>query len=480
MSTTASENTDKMSSIQDYVNEPLEYEEKSKAPSPKFKTKVEYFEYEKKHPFAKCEGCSEIFDRRLRGGKTRKLIRLVRFSFCCLKCSRSLPRNLKSSNFTCDICGFHNSRRKQFSNHMEKHMKLSCNACKAVLTTQKLLMGHLREHFHERNVCAVCGMIFANVFKFYKHKLRAHGKAEKPDKPAPTFSCSICPKVFKNRDTRDNHETRDHPDGRVEIYKCRKCKKGFNYERDLKEHSFVHFTGEAHHCDFPGCEKKFQKRCQLQKHQRTHALPDSSCGKCNKSFKTSFNLKRHEEKNSCKAMKKPNVQTKEMAEIAKKQFDLAKSWKSVGRSREKCYKYGSTNKKHNSDHNNSGNKGSDEVEIDSDSKIAADEDPLGEVSKDNQTSRHTSIVFVKPEPGEVDIKEEPEDVSAIKEEPEDVVAIKEIEIEAVFVKVEDTSENKVSMQPFVLLKRLENDEILRWTEMKIKTEVVSDDELPSS
>lgn len=488
-SQSAAGDTEKTASSQDMVKEVLEYEEKSTFQHLNFKTKAEYLEYEKLHPLAKCESCSEIFDRRLRGGRTRsKLIFLVMYLFCCLKCSRFGKFKTKSKTFTCDICGFDEQRRKQFNSHMEKHMKLACEACKAVFTTQKFLMAHLREHFHETNVCAVCGKTFNNVFKFYKHKLRAH-VPENLAKPAVTYPCSLCPKDFKWRATRDLHLERDHPNGQIEIHKCLKCKKGFNTKKDLTEHSFIHFTGVVHHCDFPDCTFKFQLLYKLTKHKLNHEPPNGSfiCKKCDRNFKRSDGLKRHDGR--CKAVTNSTSQScdqERMAEIAKRQFDLANSWRSVGRSSKKCYLQNSKEvQKDDNSQDDAVESRCDNIETVSDRKTTNED--KSSMSTDNQPSRRFTIVCIKPEPVEVDIKKEPDDVLAvkeienlnIKEEPQGVPAIEEKEFASVYVKIEDTTEKKVNMQPVVLLKRLESEEIRWWTEFTVKTEDISDLELPS-
>ena len=53
-------------------------------------------------------------------------------------------------------------------------------------------------------------------------------------------------------------------------FTCANCGKGFIYESELSVHSSVHSETKPFTCPYPGCNRKYKNRSQVQRHIKTH------------------------------------------------------------------------------------------------------------------------------------------------------------------------------------------------------------------
>lgn len=220
----------------------------------------------------------------------------------------------------CPICGqmFSKMRMKYHLMHHQEE-SFQCNSCPKVFKKLETLQRHCDCHHstEKRFACATCGKKFSkksiltqhetqihNTVKLYirceiclklmqvknlqMHMDKMHGEkySEKP------FACSECGKTFRYEKQMMKHIELVHEKVyRGIVYPCSECELTFNRRSDLREHSFVHFSGKVYECEC--CGMKFKQRRLLTFHQKVHQKEIWSCELCSATFHTRGGRRKH-------------------------------------------------------------------------------------------------------------------------------------------------------------------------------------------
>lgn len=233
------------------------------------------------------------------------------------------------SNLQCDICGTVFTDKGNLRKHFDKHKNLKCNVCGRTYLSSNNLKHHLKIHFDKSYfiVCDICGR------SVNKYKLKWHIQRHDPITKASqnnqnvTYSCRFCGLIFNKINNRTSHEKRIHKNksdfGR-DNFKCNDCSLVCLTKEELRDHSFMHFSGKKiHFCDFPGCNRYFKKGKLVTVHKRCHFEPQFKCLDCGSLFVQRAGLHKHQ-KGRCPMKKPVDVKTKEdlekLATVAKEQF----------------------------------------------------------------------------------------------------------------------------------------------------------------
>ena len=119
-----------------------------------------------------------------------------------------------------------------------------------------------------------------------------------------SYRCEDCDKVFYNNTTLLIHQQRCHTT--VKPYQCTTCNMTFSSKGNFSYHvKTVHRESKPHHVKFPCemCDKKFDYKSLLIKHQLTHTKKRGSqvagediiqCNVCNKKFQSKSSLLIHQ------------------------------------------------------------------------------------------------------------------------------------------------------------------------------------------
>ncbi|KAG5671649.1 hypothetical protein PVAND_001840 [Polypedilum vanderplanki] len=213
-------------------------------------------------------------------------------------------------NFICDICNANYKTKVLLSKHIknthllemnsEKHLKIhkitkalyKCPECDKVFKREFDVVSHQKNTHSSIKIyvkCEQCGKtILERSLK--SHMINQH--SEKANyKP---FICEYCGKRERYEKNILRHVNSVHiPQNRGITYKCPDCPEIFFRVRDLRAHSFVHFTGKIYSCDL--CNKQFKKNYDLRTHMNAHknSQVPKQCPKCNRFFQTKSGLYRH-------------------------------------------------------------------------------------------------------------------------------------------------------------------------------------------
>lgn len=169
----------------------------------------------------------------------------------------------QKNTLICYICGFYSDVRGLFFYHMNLHtgakpfkctecpqtfphptdlrqhrkthvpQELKCKFCPKVFAFKQARDKHMNTHVIIANTltCHVCSMSFANLAS-----VRQHHKTHFP----PQFKCDFCPKMFRTKDSRNQHMN-IHTGAKP--FKCDQCHQGFNSRSGLFQHGLNKHSG---------------------------------------------------------------------------------------------------------------------------------------------------------------------------------------------------------------------------------------------
>lgn len=143
---------------------------------------------------------------------------------------------------TCIECGKVFRNRTRLLAHMLLHVtaKLQCDHCKKLFKSKK----YIREHMsivHRQGVphiCEKCGREFLSRPLGRKHSLKCSGKfvVSRPTKLKATNKCLLCPRVFMNLRTLQNHYMQKHDTKQREAV-CMQCNQMLDTPQALDDHN---------------------------------------------------------------------------------------------------------------------------------------------------------------------------------------------------------------------------------------------------
>ena len=104
------------------------------------------------------------------------------------------------------------------------------------------------------------------------------------------LKCSFCTKTFESLQSQLCHEKRHEPFR----FKCDQCKKSFQFQCELKQHSNIHLlNSKKFKCLSRKCNRRYSFLKTLKVHTKVHDEVNYLCKECNKILNSYQNLSQH-------------------------------------------------------------------------------------------------------------------------------------------------------------------------------------------
>ena len=144
----------------------------------------------------------------------------------------------------------------------------------------------LRVHVKRHNLSApyiCCGQPFYSNTNYKRHRCQQHGETKE-------FACSDCGALFAVMSDLKRHMRRKANDF---INQCEICGATFEAKSKLLDHKETHSVApeKRHVCLI--CNKAFQYRTSLSRHNLKHTEESFKCHKCGKLFNSQQTLDKH-------------------------------------------------------------------------------------------------------------------------------------------------------------------------------------------
>ena len=202
-----------------------------------------------------------------------------------------IKRSHVMKSIKCQYCEKISKNKYQLKSHEEAHFaNINCDECDRSFHRK----AEVREHkklFHTPDLprvnCDQCDSSFKAI-----QYLRKHMKYRHSDKDAKRWICEVCHKNYSGHGALAIHKL-THGE---KLFKCDFCVAMFAQPYALKAHiKRVHLKVKTHKCST--CEKSFVSKHSLRGHELSHSgeMP-YECAKCNMKIRNQSNWKRHEQK----------------------------------------------------------------------------------------------------------------------------------------------------------------------------------------
>ena len=182
-------------------------------------------------------------------------------------------KTMTKKEIECELCGLIFSQYGKYFRHKCKHFKCDYKKCKYKTSQPEKLVIHKKKHTEKNYECeyANCGLKFSQSSSLVSHVRRYH-TFEKP------FLCNYknCESKFVTSSELISHKLIHTGKKRYteKKYKCdyENCKSKFSTSSLLTNHKRTHTGERPYKCDYEGCESKFSQSGNLAKHKETHTI----------------------------------------------------------------------------------------------------------------------------------------------------------------------------------------------------------------
>ncbi|XP_055380692.1 zinc finger protein draculin-like [Condylostylus longicornis] len=209
-------------------------------------------------------------------------------NYKCMKCDKILStvknytkhmeKHLKEVEYLCDNCPRKFGSKSLLQRHLPIHWskdkwKVKCTYCEKLYPTEYFMKNHVSDIHEKSKICQVCGKSFSSR-KFREHQ-RTH------EFLLAKVQCEICGAWLKSSSGLKTH-MKNHQEA-LEVHKCNICSKISPNKGALKIHVKNHQTPKCHKCSV--CKKGFKRPLALRQHMASHTGESLyKCKYCTKSF----------------------------------------------------------------------------------------------------------------------------------------------------------------------------------------------------
>ncbi|CAL9705741.1 unnamed protein product [Knipowitschia caucasica] len=223
---------------------------------------------------------------------------------CCAAAHQRI--HLNTAPHVCPECGG-SAKPAVFKTHIEetcfhfaRRIGYRCSSCLVVFGGINSVKSHIQQaHCDMFQKCPVCPMAFKSGSSIQNHISAQHPTLTEAQ-AISIFKCVMCDTVFTSKTLLHIHFDTHLANQKVHVYKCPECPKQFSVRSSLMEHLKTHQTKIKQESPLPFSQptvkmesSEDEESSSPSKEVTKKTRKQFPCNKCDGSFSTTSNLRRH-------------------------------------------------------------------------------------------------------------------------------------------------------------------------------------------
>ncbi|XP_072316556.1 zinc finger protein 687a isoform X2 [Eucyclogobius newberryi] len=228
---------------------------------------------------------------------------------CCAAAHQRI--HLNSAPHVCPDCGG-SAKPSVFKTHLEetcfhfaRRIGYRCSSCLVVFGGINSVKSHIQQaHCDMFQKCPICPMAFKSAPSIQNHITAQHPTLTEAQ-AISIFKCVMCDTVFTNKNLLHIHFDTHLVNQKVHVFKCPECPKQFSVRTSLMDHLKTHQTKIKQESPLPLFLSHSQPSVKMESSEgeewsnsAKEETPKKTrkafpCNKCDGSFSTTSNLRRH-------------------------------------------------------------------------------------------------------------------------------------------------------------------------------------------
>lgn len=230
---------------------------------------------------------------------------------CCAAAHQRIHQN--SAPYVCPECGG-TAKFPVFKTHLDetcfhfaRRIGYRCSSCLVVFGGLNSVKSHIQQaHCDVFHKCPVCPMAFKSAPSIQNH-ITAQHPTVKENQTVLVYKCVMCDTVFTHKSLLYVHFDTHLANQKVQVFKCPECSRQFSQRSSLIDHLKNHQTKIKQESSVPNTLPHPQPSVKVESSegeewtsQTKEATPKKAttskgfpCPKCESSFSTTSNLRRH-------------------------------------------------------------------------------------------------------------------------------------------------------------------------------------------
>lgn len=185
--------------------------------------------------------------------------------------------------------------------HFARRIGYRCSSCLVVFGSLNSVKAHIQQaHCDVFHKCPICPMAFKSAPSIQNHINAQHPTAT-DSQTILIYKCVMCDTVFTHKSLLYVHFDTHLANQKVHVFKCSECSRQFSQRSSLIDHLKTHQTKIKQEATLPIVSSHLQPSVKVESSEGEEGTTSTTkkaskhfpCNKCESSFSTPSNLRRH-------------------------------------------------------------------------------------------------------------------------------------------------------------------------------------------